>query len=310
MKLQGKAVLITGASSGVGFAAAEAFARAGADVALLARSVDGLERAAARVRAQGRRAVIVPADLADREATNAAVARAVDELGTLHVLVSCAAITVFGGFDEVEPEDFDRVIDVTFGGVVNVVRAALPELELTGGRIVAMGSLMSKLPLPQLSSYASAKHAERGFLNTLRVELKAKRSKVEVAQLHPGAINTPVWGSSMASANGFLPRKPPEGYSAAQVAQELVRLAENPTAERTFGLETKALETLFSLARPAGDLVMVMMNHYFRSGRRLSESGITALREAVGEGVARDGIPLERPSLTRTLSRVVSRPWH
>jgi NAD(P)-dependent dehydrogenase (short-subunit alcohol dehydrogenase family) len=306
MEMQGKAVLITGASSGVGFAAAEAFAGAGADVALLARGREGLERAAARVRAQGRRAVVVPADLSDRAAVDAAVGKAVRELGTLHVLCSCAAITVFGGFEEVEPEDFDRVVDVTFGGVVNVVRAALPELEQTGGRIVAMGSLMSKLPLPQLSSYAAAKHAERGFLNTLHVELKARRSKVRVAQLHPGAINTPVWGSSMASANGFLPRKPPEGYSAEQVAQELVRLAENPAVERTFGLETKAIELLFTLARPAGDLALVMINHYFRSGRRLSQSGITALREAVGEGVARDGIPFERPSITRTLARVVS----
>lgn len=309
MNLKGKAVLITGASSGVGFAAAEAFARAGADVALLARSRDGLERAAARVRAQGRRAVVVPADLADRESTNAAVARAIDQLGTLHVLCSCAAITVFGGFEEVEPDDFDRVMDVTFGGVVNVVRAALPELEQTGGHIVAMGSLMSKLPLPQLSSYAAAKHAERGFLNTLHVELKARRSKVRIAQLHPGAINTPVWGSSMATANGFLPRRPPEGYSATQVAEELVRLAENPSVERTFGLETRAIELLFTLARPAGDLALVMINHYFRSGRRTSESGITALRDAVGQGVVRGGIPLERPSLTRTLSRVASRAW-
>lgn len=306
MDLQGKAVLITGASSGVGFAAAEAFAKAGADVALLARGVEGLERAAARVRAHGRHAVIVPADISDRDAVDRAVTRAIDELGTLHVLVSCAAITVFGGFDEVEPDDFDRVIDVTFGGVVNVVRAALPELESTGGRIIAMGSLMSKLPLPQLSSYAAAKHAERGFLNSLRVELKARRSKVEVAQLHPGAINTPVWGASMATATGFLPRKPPEGYAASQVAEELVRLARNPKAERTFGLETKVIETIFNTFRPAGDLMMVMISLYFRSGRNVSQSGVTALREAIGEGVVRDGIPITRPSLTRTLARLTS----
>jgi len=308
MDLHGKAVLVTGASSGVGFAAAEAFARAGADVAVTARSVDGLERAAARVRAQGRRAVVVPADVSDREAVNAMVAKATQELGALHVVCLCAAVVVFGGFDEVEPDDFDRVIDVTFGGPVNVVRAALPELERTGGRIVSVGSLMSKLPLPQLSSYSAAKHAERGFLNTLRVELKAKRSKVEISQLHPGAINTPIW-SDMPSANGFLPRKPPEGYSATQVAEELVLLARNPTAERTFGLETQALEFLFNQARPAGDLVLVMINHYFRSGRKVSQSGLTALTEAVGEGISRGGIPFERPSITRTIARVASRVW-
>lgn len=308
MDLSGKAVLVTGASSGVGFAAAEAFARAGADVAVTARSVDGLERAAARVRAQGRRAVVVPADISDRAAVKAAVEEAVQELGALHVVCLCAAITVFGGFDEVEEEDFDRVMEVTFGGPVNVVRAALGELEKTSGAIVSMGSLMSKLPLPQLSSYSAAKHAERGFLNSLRAELQGKRSKVEISQLHPGAINTPVW-TDMPTANGFLPRKPPEGYSPMQVAEELVRLAQHPKAERTFGLETKALELLFNTARPAGDVVMVMINAYFRSGRKLNQSGLTALRAAVGEGIASGALPLERPSLTRTLSRVVSRAW-
>src|SRR4051812_28338736 len=156
--LEDKVVLITGASSGVGFAAAEAFARAGADVALLARRKPDLERAARRVRAHGRRALVVPTDVTDRDAVAAAVPRTVDELGGLDVLVLAAAATVFGTFEEVDPDAFQRVVDVTFGGTVNCVRAALPELERSGGTILAVGSLMSKLPLPTFSSYAAAKH--------------------------------------------------------------------------------------------------------------------------------------------------------
>lgn len=304
MDLQGKAVLITGASSGVGLSAAEAFAEAGADVAVLARSRPGLERAAKRVRAHGRKAVIVQADLTDREAVDAAVAKAIEKLGAIHVLVPCAALTVYGSFEEVDPEDFDRVIDVTFIGAVNVVRAALPELERTRGAIVAMGSLMSKIPLPMLSSYSAAKHAERGFLNTLSIELKAQRSPVKISILHPGAINTPVWGE-MPSANGELPRRPPEGYDPTEVAEGLVQLARRPKPEATFGLETKAIEAVWNLSRPVGEFMLVAIYHYFRSGTRTASSGVRGLREAVGEGIATDGIPFPRPSLTHQLNKLL-----
>lgn len=304
MDLQGKAVLITGASSGVGLSAAEAFAAAGADVAVLARSRPGLERAAKRIRAQGRRAAIVPADLTDREAVGAAVAQAIEELGALHVLVPCAALTVYGSFEEVEADDFDRVIDVTFLGAVNVVRTALPELERTRGAIVAMGSLMSKLPLPMLSSYSAAKHAERGFLNTLAIELRAQRSPVTVSLLHPGAINTPVWGE-MPSANGELPRRPPEGYDPTEIAEGLVALARRPRREATFGLETRAIETLWNVSRPVGEFMLVAIYHYFRSGSRTASSGVRGLRAAVGEGIATDGIPFPRPSVTHALGKLL-----
>jgi NAD(P)-dependent dehydrogenase (short-subunit alcohol dehydrogenase family) len=302
--LDGKAVLITGASSGVGLCAAEEFAAAGADVAVLARSRPGLERAAKRVRAHGRRAVIVQADLTDRDAVEAAVAEAIEELGAIHVLVPCAALTVYGSFEEVEPEDFDRVIDVTFIGAVNIIRAVLPELERTRGSIVAMGSLMSKLPLPMLSSYSAAKHAERGFLNTLSVELRAQRSPVKISILHPGAINTPVW-AEMPSANGELPRRPPEGYDPTEVAEGLVDLALRPKPESVFGLETKAILALWSLSRPLGDFMLIAIYHYFRSGTRSASSGVRGLREAVGEGIATDGIPLPRPSLTHQLTKLL-----
>jgi NAD(P)-dependent dehydrogenase (short-subunit alcohol dehydrogenase family) len=302
--LEGKAVLVTGASSGVGLCAAEAFAAAGADVALLARGRPGLERAATRVRAQGRRAVVVPADVTDRDAVDDAVEQAIDALGALHVLVPCAALTVYGSFDEVEPEDFDRAVDVTFTGTVNVIRAVLPELDRASGTIVALGSLMSRLPLPMLSSYAAAKHAERGFLNTLRVELRAQRSPVTVSMLHPGAVNTPVW-SEMPSANGELPRRPPEAYSPVEVAERLVELALDPRPESVFGAETRALDLLWNVARPAGDIVMILMYHYFRTGRRETSSGVRALREALDRGVPTDGIPFMRPSVTRAVGRVL-----
>ncbi len=300
------AAFVTGASSGVGLAAAEAFAAAGHDVAVSARSVPGLEEAAERVRAHGRRAVIVPADLTDRTAVQAAVDEAVAELGSIDVLAQCAAAVIYGRFDEIEADDFDRIVNVTFLGAVNVIRAALPELERSGGAIVVVGSLMSKLPLPMLSSYSAAKHAERGFLNTLHAELRAGKSQVSVSMLHPGAINTPIW-DEMPSPSGEQPRRPPEGYDPNEVAAALVDLAEHPRREATFGAETKLIETVFNSVRPAGDLLMSAIYHYFRSGDRQSDAGTEPLHDGAGRGIAKGGIPITRPSVTNSAQRLLHR---
>jgi NAD(P)-dependent dehydrogenase (short-subunit alcohol dehydrogenase family) len=302
--LEGANVLITGASSGVGLAAAESFARAGCDVALLARGHSGLEAAAQRVRACGRTAVVTPADVTDREAVRRAVREACEALGSLDVVVVNAAATVFGPFQEVDPEAFDRVVEVTFLGTVNVTREVLGELERTAGVLVATGSLMTKVPLPTFSSYAAAKHAQRGFLNTLRVELRARRSPVEVALLNPGAIDTPIWDHT-ASATGRLPRRPPEGYRPEDVAGALVALARDPRPEVTFGGEPRLIELLYSHVRPAGELLLAAVHHYNLSGRRAASSGQQVLREGVGRGARGDGM-IARPSLTASLGTVLA----
>ena len=124
-QLQGKRVLLTGATSGVGLAAVDHFARAGADLALVARGEAALEQAAVTARAHGVAAHAIAADLSDRAAAEAAVTAAVDALGGLDVVVSNAGAVVFGHFLEVEADDFDRTVAVTFTGAVNLLRAAL-----------------------------------------------------------------------------------------------------------------------------------------------------------------------------------------
>src|SRR3954470_12144895 len=186
--LTGKRVLITGASSGIGAAAAAEFAREGADLALVARSREGLETVAARARADGVRAHVVVADLGSREAAERAVAESLAALGGLDILVWNAASMVFGRFSEVSADDFDRTMAVTFGGAVDTVRAALPHLEESGGTITVTGSIMAKVPLHGFASYAAAKHALRGFVGSLRVELMERGSPVTISMVHPGAV--------------------------------------------------------------------------------------------------------------------------
>ena len=297
-QLTGRRVLIMGASSGIGFAAAEAFAREGADLALVARSEEGLEAAADAARALGVRAYVVPADLGTRAECERAVTDAVAALGGLDLLVWNAASMVFGHFADVAPADFDRTIDVTFLAAVDTVRAALPHLEASGGDIVATGSLMTRVPLPTFGSYAAAKHALRGFLSSLRIELQEAGSPVRVSIVHPGPVDTPLW-DHVSSANGRAPRNPPDSYAPEVIAAALVACAIKPRAEITVGLEGRAMEVLYAVARPVADQVLRLVDRFYSSGKEPApEPG--GLWEGQGEGRAGGGNH-GRPSLWAAL---------
>jgi NAD(P)-dependent dehydrogenase (short-subunit alcohol dehydrogenase family) len=300
--LAGSRVLITGASSGVGAAAAVAFARAGADVALLARNAEGLERVAFRVRQHGRRALVVAADVADQAAVDAAVARVAAEWGGLDVAVSNAAAMAFGPFQKISKADFDRTVAVTFTGAVDFVRAVLPELERSAGTLVVTGSINGLAPLPAFSPYSASKHALRGFVRSLRVELKAQRSKVRVSLVNPGAIDTPVW-RALTTATGRLPRTPPEGYTAEVIADALVAMARSPRREISVGLEGLLFSWLWRTP-PVDDLVMGLVYRYYLSGR--TPAVADPLNEPQGDGRT-DGPLIGRRSLWAPIRTRI--PW-
>jgi NAD(P)-dependent dehydrogenase (short-subunit alcohol dehydrogenase family) len=284
--LDGRTALVTGASSGIGAATAAALARAGADVALLARSEPGLERVAGRVRAAGRRALVLRADVTDRDALAAALARIEQEWGGLDLLVSNAAAVVFGRFEQVRAEDFDRTVAVTFLGAVNVIRAALPSLARRRGGIVVIGSIMARTPLATFSAYAASKHALRGFTTSLRIELHAAGDPVSLSTVHPGSVDTPLW-ERMSTATGRLPRKPPDAYRPEVVADAVVACAIRPRAEVTVGGEAKLIELAWTLARPVGEALLGVAYRLYQSGRHPA-GGPGHLWQPTGTGDVRD----------------------
>ena len=292
--LSGKRVLITGASSGIGAAAATAFARAGADLVLLARSREGLEVVAAQARAYGGQAHVVPADVSDRAAVEAAVETAVTALGGLDVLVSNAAAMIFGTFEDSTPDDFERTMEITYMGAVNVIRAALPHLERSHGGIVVTGSIMGKVPLPTLASYAAAKHALRGFLGSLRVELRGKDSPVTISVINPGAVDTPLW-DHLSSAGPMLVRNPPDLYAPHVMARALVAVAIAPRPEFTVGGEARIVELGWAFARPIANFVLTLVARFYSSGSKPAPP-VGLLRGPVGAGIAGGGRH-GRPSL-------------
>jgi NAD(P)-dependent dehydrogenase (short-subunit alcohol dehydrogenase family) len=303
--LSGRRVLVSGASSGVGAAAAVAFAREGCDVALLARSRSGLEAVARRVRGHGAHALVVPADLTDRDAVDAAVAQVVDAWGGVDVVVSNAAAMAYGPFQRVPGRDFDRTVGVTFLGAVNLVRACLPALERSAGVVVVTGSINALTPLPSFAAYAASKAALRSFLRSLRIELRAQRSPVRIALVHPGAIDTPVW-RTVTSATGRLPRTPPEGYRADAIAAALVAMARRPRAEVIVGGEAKLWSILWRL-KPLDEVVLGLVHRWYQSGRRPAREN--PLWDPSGDG-SPTGPLLARPSLWAPIRmRLPWPPW-
>jgi NAD(P)-dependent dehydrogenase (short-subunit alcohol dehydrogenase family) len=263
--LKGQRILLTGASSGVGLAAVERFASEGAHLVLIARGAEALEEAAERARAHGVPAHAIAVDVADRAAVEAAVARAIDLLGGLDAVVTNAGAVVFGHFLEVDPDDFDRTVEVTFTGAVNVIRAALPALRASCGTIVAVSSMMAQLPLPAFSSYTAAKHALRGFLNTVQVEEREQRTGVRVAMVSPGPLDTPIYGRAT-SATGRSPAKLFDAYDADEIAKTLVRALLRPRNDRIVGGESKLMTALYRVARPLGEVALVFVDRWYRIG--------------------------------------------
>ena len=254
-KLDLKRVIITGASSGIGLSATREFAREGADVALLARSEEGLERAAAQAREHGATAHVIPVDLTDRDAAEKAVADAIERLDGLDVLVTNAAASAYGSFKDLPTEDFDRSVASTFHSSVYVIRAALDELEASGGVIVANVSTAARTGIPEQSPYSAAKHALRGFLSALRVELRAEHSSVRVAMVHPSPIDTPFWRHAT-SAAGVQPKPLRSTYAPDVVGAVLVDAAVNPRPEVTVGSSGLITNLLSTFARPLADAAL------------------------------------------------------
>jgi NAD(P)-dependent dehydrogenase (short-subunit alcohol dehydrogenase family) len=188
-------VVITGASAGVGRATARAFARKAASVALIARGLEGLQAAAREVEEHGGKALTIAADVADARAIDEAADRIERAFGPIDVWVNNAMASVFSPVKETPAEEFRRVTEVTYLGVVHGTLAALRVmLPRDRGVIVQVGSALAYRGIPLQSAYCAAKHAVQGFCDSLRTELLHDGSHVRLTMVQLPALNTPQFG--------------------------------------------------------------------------------------------------------------------
>lgn len=188
-------VVITGASAGVGRATARAFARAGWKVGLVARGETGLDATRAELERLGATAVTLPTDVADADAVEQAAAKTEAELGPIDVWVNNAMTTVFAPFHAISAREFERATAVTYLGAVHGTMAALRRMRPRDrGTIVQVGSALAYRAIPLQSAYCGAKHAIRGFTDSLRCELMHDDSHVHVTMVQLPALNTPQFG--------------------------------------------------------------------------------------------------------------------
>ena len=233
-------VVVTGSSAGLGRAIAHGFAKRGASVGLIARNPEALNAAKRECEALGGRALVLPVDVSDAEAVDAAATRVEEEFGPINVWVNDAMVSVFSPVKEMEASDYKRVTDVLYLGFVHGTLSALKRmLPRNRGTIIQIGSALSYRSIPLQSAYCACKHAINGFTDSLRCELHHDNSNVKVTAVQMPAMNTTQFNWVKNRMPNDTQPVPPifEPELAAEVVVE-AGFAKNPRREYWVGLPT------------------------------------------------------------------------
>jgi len=187
--LKNKNALITGAGKGIGKAIALALAKEGVNVILVARTQEEIDSVAAKVRSLRVKALAITADVADINSVNAAVEKALAEFGTIDILINNAGIAAFGKFLELEPTDWERIIQVNLMGTYYVTRAILPNMiERQTGDIINISSTAGLSGNALTSAYSASKFAVLGLTESLMQEVR--KHNIRVTALTPSTVAT------------------------------------------------------------------------------------------------------------------------
>jgi NADP-dependent 3-hydroxy acid dehydrogenase YdfG len=194
-ELSGTVALVTGSSSGIGEATARALAAHGAAVALLARRKDRLERLAEEIESDGGRALVLPTDVTDADEARAAVRQTVADLGRLDIVVNNAGVMLLGPMDEAPLEEWQRMVSLNLGGLLNITHAAIPHLLAAADAaprrvadLVNVSSVAGRVARANAAVYDLTKFGVGGFSESARQEFARRHLRVSVVE--PGVVRT------------------------------------------------------------------------------------------------------------------------
>jgi NAD(P)-dependent dehydrogenase (short-subunit alcohol dehydrogenase family) len=233
-----KVAVVTGGTGGVGRATVQELAGRGYDVAILARGRAGLDGAVKDVHDRGGQGLAVPTDVADYQQVLDATARVESELGEIDLWVNVAFVGALAFFWDTSPEEYRRMTDVTYYGQVNGTRAALSRMRPRDrGVIINVGSAMAYRSIPLQSAYCGAKHAVKGFTESVITELLHEKSSVKVCMIQLPGLNTPQFNWNL----NKMPKHPmpvPPIFQPELPAKGIAFLAEHPRRNMWVGIST------------------------------------------------------------------------
>lgn len=231
MTLNGKVVVITGATSGIGRAAALEFASAGYHVVVAGRRLEALQQVNLECRDRGGSAAPVQVDVTSEEQVRKLAAVALEHTGKVDVWVNNAGVTLFGTLEGGPLAEHRQVIETNLFGAIHGARAILPVFRRQGrGVLINLGSVLSQIGQPFVPSYVISKFALRGLTEALRAEL-ANEPNIQICSLLPYTVDTEHFESA-ANHTGRAPHALPPMQSPEKVARALLQLAEHPRRER------------------------------------------------------------------------------
>jgi NAD(P)-dependent dehydrogenase (short-subunit alcohol dehydrogenase family) len=257
-------IVVTGSSGGIGRASAVAFGARGDAVVLVARGSNGLAGAAAQVEQAGGTAHVIAADVADPDQVFAVAEKVEAEIGPIDVWVNVAFTSVFSPFDQIKPEEYRRVTEVSYLGYVYGTMASLKYMKPRDrGTIVQVGSALAYRGIPLQSAYCGAKHAIQGFHEALRCELLHDKSNVHVTMVQMPAVNTPQFSWVLSRLSHHAQPVPPI-YQPEFAARGVLFAADHPK-RREYWVGASTMVTLAANAIAPGLLDRYLGKTGFKS---------------------------------------------
>jgi short-subunit dehydrogenase len=281
-------IVITGASSGIGLATAEAAAEQGAKLILASRSGDTLEDVAIRLSKNGAEAMAVDADVGNRADVEQIAVAAIERFGRIDTWVNNAGVAIYGRLDEVSEEDNRRLFDTNFWGVVNGSLVALRYLRANGGAIINVGSEVSDAVIPLQGMYSASKHAVKGFTDALRVEIEeVDKAPVAITLIQPTAVDTP-YPEHARNYMANQPKLPVDPIEPTEVAEAILKAAATHTRNIKVGVMAKVNTVVAKVAPAVGEkMAAKMVNRQQRDEPPRDPQG--GLHEARGGGRTNGG---------------------